>query len=253
MPPAPAVLTPERIDAMLSRTAEICMAGVESAGEWLTAAPDIESFERAGRALQTLGRNLRQTMALKQRFDREQVAVAAAQRRMADDARQDAERAHGAAVWRHQTQVRRHFERVLWDEYEADDAQEIFEELDVRLGQFGGDDTFLQTPVETLIARLTDEFVVEPVEDDASDDAAPEPDPEDATPETTALPLAMADDATSGPDEVEPTDPVIDTAPEPPPDPILPPPRPPDPPPAPYTPPWERLPRGEAMPSGTGW
>eukprot|EP01041_Mallomonas_annulata_P030372 gene30372-52495_t len=62
----PATLTPERIDAMLSGLAEVCFAGVVEAGDRLKAAEDAEAFERTSRALQTLSRNLRQTIALKQ-------------------------------------------------------------------------------------------------------------------------------------------------------------------------------------------
>jgi len=266
MLPAPAVLTPERIDAMLSRTAEICMAGVEEAGERLRGAEDIEGFERAGRTLQALGRNLRQTIALKQRFDREQAGIAAAQRREAEDLRRDAQRAQRAAVDLHRMRVRRHFERVLWDEYEDDDAQEIFEDLDDRLGQFADDEAFVDTPIETLIARLTDEFVAAAAEDESSGDESPgDESPGRVAPETAAAtpPPSVADEA-SGPDEDAPIGrravesiPRQRVDPEPPPDLVRPDPRPPDSPPdplpEPYIPPWDRVPPGAAMRGGSGW
>jgi len=266
MLPAPAVLTPERIDAMLSRTAEICMAGVEEAGERLRGAEDIEGFERAGRTLQALGRNLRQTIALKQRFDREQAGIAAAQRREAEDLRRDAQRAQRAAVDLHRMRVRRHFERVLWDEYEDDDAQEIFEDLDDRLGQFADDEAFVDTPIETLIARLTDEFVAAAAEDESSGDESPgDESPRRVAPGTAAAtpPPSMADEA-SGPDEDVPIGGrAVESIPrqqldsEPPPDLVRPDPRPPDSPPdplpEPYIPPWDRVPPGAAMRGGSGW
>ena len=69
---APPVLTPERIDAMLSIMAEVCLESVVGAGQRQKAAADFEDFERCGRSLQRACRNLRQTIAMKQRHDREQ-------------------------------------------------------------------------------------------------------------------------------------------------------------------------------------
>ncbi|HEY0647334.1 hypothetical protein, partial [Phenylobacterium sp.] len=68
---APPVLTAERIDAMLSVMAEVCLESVVEAGQRQKAAEDFEAFERSGRTLQRACRNLRQTIAMKQRFDRE--------------------------------------------------------------------------------------------------------------------------------------------------------------------------------------
>src|SRR5215213_4686551 len=174
MQPALPVLTPERIDAMLSRTAEVCMEAIEEAGVRLKAAADEEAFERCGRTLQTSCRNLRQTIAMKQRFDREQLKIAAERLRDAEDRRRDAQRAGRADTGRRRWRVRSHFARVLWDEFEADDAQEIFNDLDARLGELARDDDFLDTPVETLIERLAEEFgVTAPAE--AAHAAAPPP------------------------------------------------------------------------------
>lgn len=230
---------------MLSRTAEICMAGVEAAGERLAAAPDIESFERAGRALQGIGRSLRQTLALKQRFDREQVVVDQARRQMAARAMEDAERAHRGAVTRRLTDVQRHFERTLWDEYEDDEAQERFEIVDAELCDLMEDDAFLDTPVETLIARLS--AAVEA----ATLAAASEADDAPAPPKEKPDQAPKAADVAPPPGPAPPADlPVVDVTPPAPPAP--PDPRP-DPPPEPYTPPWERLARGHSLGGGTGW
>lgn len=225
------------------------MAGVEDAGERLAAAPDIESFERAGRALQGIGRSLRQTLALKQRFDREQVIVDQARRRMADLAVEDAERAHRGAVTRRLTEVQRHFERTLWDEYEDDEAQERFEIMDAELCDLMEEEAFVDTPVETLIARLS--AAVEAASLAAAEvDAAPAPPvvrPADE-PREQRPPAALSPPAQPAP----PADPtVVDAAPPAPPDPRPDPP--PDPPPEPYIPPWERLARGHSLGGGTGW
>lgn len=235
---------------MLSRTAEICMAGVEDAGERLAAAPDIESFERAGRALQGIGRSLRQTLALKQRFDREQVIVEQARRRMADLAVEDAERAHRGAVTRRLTDVQRHFERTLWDEYEDDEAQERFEIMDAELCDLMEEEAFVDTPVETLIARLSAAVEAASLAAAAEVHAAPAPPvvtPADE-PREQRPPAALSPPAQPAP-RADP--PVVDVTPPGPPDP--PPEAPPDPPPEPYVPPWERLAAGHSLGGGTGW
>jgi hypothetical protein len=227
----PPVLTPERIDAMLSIMAEVCLESVVEAGQRQKAAADDEAFERAGRALQGACRNLRQTIAMKQRFDREEAAKAEMARKAAEGVRAEAEREHRSAVDRHHTRVRRHFERVLWNEYEPTDAQELFEDLDDRLTDLAEQPGFLDTPTETLIQRLADDIGLN---DEPDEPAAPEP----IYPEPVAL-------------EPEPTEPAPLPPPAPP-DPPPVPPRPPDPPPT-YAYPWEALRPGQFIPGGTGW
>ena len=94
------VLSPDRIDAMLAAVAEVCMEGVTEAGVWIKAAADVEAFERASRALQTHCRNLRQTIAMKQRFDREQLALKAEAGRLAQDDCKAATKVRKSAVGR---------------------------------------------------------------------------------------------------------------------------------------------------------
>ncbi|WP_293902014.1 hypothetical protein, partial [Phenylobacterium sp.] len=155
MEPAPPALTPEHIDSLFALMAEAGAVGVRKVQARLQAAETDEAVERMSRSLQTVGRYLRQTLALKLRFDREQAQVAVEQRHAAEQQRQDAERVHADARGRHRKRVRDHFARLLWTEYEADDAQEIFNDLDDRLGDLAEDAAFLGTPIETLIARLT--------------------------------------------------------------------------------------------------
>jgi len=170
---APPVLTPERIDAMLSIMAEVCLEGVVDAGQRQKTADDPEAFERGGRTLQRACRNLRQTIAMKQRHDREQARKAEDGRKLATAERQQAQHARDGAVAHKQARVQRHFERLLWDEYEDDDAQERFEDLDERLDDLADEPDFLDTPTEILIQRLADEIGLggEPADD------PPEPPP----------------------------------------------------------------------------
>ena len=83
---------------MLSIMAEVCLEGVVEAGQRQKAAEDFEAFERGGRTLQWACRNLRQTIAMKQRHDREQERQADDGRKRAEVARKDAQRAHAEAV-----------------------------------------------------------------------------------------------------------------------------------------------------------
>lgn len=234
------------------------MAGVEDAGERLAAAPDIESFERAGRALQGIGRSLRQTLALKQRFDRERVVVEQGRRRMADLEMQDAERAHHGAVTRRLAEVQRHFERTLWDEYEDDEAQERFEIMDAELCDLMEEESFVDTPVERLIARLSAAIETASLAAAAEVEEAPAPPavrpPDDpgeqrrpAVLSPSSRPEQSAESPVADAAPSAPPDPPPDTAPHPPAE------LPPHPAPEPYVPPWERLAAGHSLGGGTGW
>ncbi|MEJ1931786.1 hypothetical protein WDZ92_16225, partial [Nostoc sp. NIES-2111] len=155
---APPVLTAERIDAMLSIMAEVCLGSVVEGGQRQKAAEDVEAFERAGRALHSACRNLRQAIALKQRFDREEARKADDARRATDLAQAEAERDHRRRCGRNVQRVRDHFERILWDEYEESDAQEFYEDLDARVMDMSEDEGFLDIPFSALVERLADEI-----------------------------------------------------------------------------------------------
>lgn len=231
---APPVLTPERIDAMLSIVAEVCLESVVEAGQRQKAADDVEAFERAGRTLERACRNLRQTIAMKQRFDREEARKACDARKLAAGVRAEAERARDVAVAQRRARVQAHFSQVLWNEYEACDAEELFDEVGMRLRDLAFDDDFLDTPVETLIRRLADDIGLgeEPHEPEPADEAPPPVEP----------PAPAAVSAPPPPDP-EPEPPDVRAEPDPPP----------DPPPKPYLPPWEQLKPGQVMPGGSGW
>ena len=255
---APPVLTAERIDAMLSVMAEVCLESVVEAGQRQKAAEDFEAFERSGRTLQRACRNLRQTIAMKQRFDREELQKACEARKAAETARLDTERTHERAVARRRNQVSAHFSRVLWNEYEADDSAELLDEVETRLRDLAFDDDFLETPLDTLIQRLADDIGL------GGPDEAPEPPLEAAPPlapssgrggrrdhaedaERTGIPDPSASSADVSAISAVESEAAAIPAPavDPPPDP--------PPPPEPYVPPWERLRPGEVMPGGSGY
>ena len=149
----PPVLTPERIDAMLSGLAEVCFAGVIAAGERMQAAVEPEAFERTARALQSLSRNLRQTIAMKHRFDRHQAEVAA---RAADAAQVaqiiEAEAARDA-LSHHYARARDRLGDLIWDEHEKDEAQALYDEVDEHLDALGASHLEAATPRFDVVIR----------------------------------------------------------------------------------------------------
>ena len=264
----PPVLTPERIDAMLSIMAEVCLDAVVESGQRQKTSPDFDEFERAGRSLQRACRNLRQTIAMKQRHDREQDRKADDGRRRAEAERQDAERQQGRAVTRKRAAVQAHFDRVLWDEHEQDDAIELCDDVRDRLEELAEYPDFLDTPIETLIQRLADDIGL------GDPPQAPEPPPprpkgrgdrpKAAKPTKASTPPQALSDRRDRGDRAEVAETPAPSASSAvqddgsavtplealaPPDPQ---PRPPDPP-QPYIPPWEQLRPGQIMPGGSGW
>jgi len=222
------------------RLAKRFCARIEACGD-----EDDDKAMNLARSYQRMARSYRQTLIVQARLRRELKAEARQDEGEAKAERQAAERARDAALGCHRQRVRRHFERVLWNEYEHDDAQEILNDVDERLFEISGDGGFLDTPAEALIARLTEEFGIGAGAREADDE---EPPSHAGGDENHDAPVAAADDPASAapppPPEPEPPEP------EPPPRPPDPPP---DPPPAPYLPPWEQLRPGQRFPGGTGW
>ncbi|WP_293678292.1 hypothetical protein [uncultured Phenylobacterium sp.] len=211
------------------------------------------------RSYQRMARSYRQTIVVQARLRRELKAEARADEGDARAERQAAERARVEAVGRHRMRVRRHFERAVWDEYEADDAQEVFNDLDARLFEFADDADFLDTPAEALIARLSEEFDIGAGAREADNDAPDAATRSERDDDPAEAPVAVADEpAAAAAPEPAPTEthspeaepPEAATEPEPPP-------RPPDPPPEPwpepYIPPWEQLRPGQRWPGSSGW
>ncbi|TAL32491.1 MAG: hypothetical protein EPN98_13040, partial [Phenylobacterium sp.] len=243
---APPVLTPERIDAMLSIMAEVCLGSVVEAGQRQKVAADDEAFERSGRALNQACRNLRQTIAMKQRFDREEVAKAREAQAGAEADRKAAERDRQARIEFKRKRVRRHLENIVWDEYDDEDADAFCHEADQRLSDLVHEDDFLDTPLEALIARLSDDIGLndEPEPETEAAEAVPEPPPQKPSPPCGER--VGSGGVSSAPEGSHPHPRPLpargrgDVVPEP----VLAevaPPRPPDPPPQPYIPPWEKL------------
>jgi len=252
---APPVLTAERIDAMLSIMAEVCLEAVVETGQRQKSAEDIEAFERCGRSLQRACRNLRQTIAMKQRHDREQARKAEDACRVAQDVRKEIQRARNEAITIRRAQVRRHFDRVLWDEYEPDEVEDMLDVVHTRLGDMVLDDDFLEAPLETLIQRLADEIGLGEQPADDPPDPPPEPAPlKTARPRDGGDPSRPSAGAVGPPHGSPPARGRAEDGPQPDGPAAAAPPRPPpDTPPEPYIPPWEQLRPGQRMPGGSGW
>ena len=227
----PPDLTPERIDAMLSGLAEVCFAGVIAAGDRMQAATQPEPFERAARALQSLSRNLRQTIAMKHRFDRHQAEVAAEAADAAQVAQIIEAEAARDALARHTDRVRDRLGDLIWDEHEEDEAQALYDEVDEHLDALAEKDPerFLQTSLDDLVAEVSETFAIGAFrpEPEPEPPAPPQPPPRPPEPQVLAPTLA----------EVPPPPPDI----------------PPDPPPEPYIPPWEKLRPGQIWPGSSGY
>ena len=188
MPPAPPVFTPERMDAVFSLMAETGVVGLQKVGARLEAAETDEAVERQTRALQTVGRYLRQTIALKLRFDREQAEAEARRRQVAETERQDAKQVRDAAVAKRREQVRSRFRDLLWDEYEHDDACEMLDGAGYRFDTLAEDDPeFLDIPLETLVAQIADHLGMN---EDEVEEQEPEATADEGQPVAAATPPA---------------------------------------------------------------
>jgi hypothetical protein len=247
------------MNAMLARAAEACMEGMEEARAQMSAAEDAVAFERATRAFTSLCRNVRQVVAMKQRFDREQVTLEAARRGEAEAQSRVARERWKRDAQLQRERVRQHFERAIWDAYEPDEAEDLFEDLDDRLDDLSRHADFLDTGPDDLIQRLTAEFGIGEARDACAERASPDaaaPAPAHApamAPGAPPEPAALAQPEPSEAPSSEADPPLQAAPPDAPPE--RPPERPPEPPPdPPYIPPWEKLRPGQWMPGGgTGW
>lgn len=217
MEPVPPPLTPEHIDSLFALLAEAGAVGLRKVRARMEAAETDEAVERMGRSLQAVGRYLRQTLALKLRFDREQASLATERRREAEVEHQETQRVHDAAVVRKRKQVCGHFERVLWNEYEHDDAKEFFDGVQHCLDDLAEDGEILDTPLETLILRVADQLGL--LDNDDEDE------PEDGetlaeAPEAAILPAPVVDKPTFGADRGDPPPEPPPPSPRPEPDPM---------------------------------
>jgi hypothetical protein len=230
-------------DAMLARLAVLDMAAAEHAHARLLASEAAKEVAELGRNYQRMARSLRQTLAALARMRRERDA--------------DARRSEAVAAWRparpsrlddlplmRQADLEVAATARVRAEYDPSEAEALEEELSDLIEDLWTED-FADLPlddqVETLLARLHEDFA----DDEANDDADADDEEDDDGGEG------------EGGDQLPPADPPPPEpeAASPPPDAPEPePPKPPEPEPEPYIPPWERLRPGQRMPGGgTGY
>jgi hypothetical protein len=162
----------DRDEAMLAELAELALTAARAAHARLMAAEEAAEFHDAGRSFQRMGRALRQTLALKSKLKRDALVQAGEARAVAD---QDRTRQVAALKAR----VRAAVEPEVWNEHERDDWSELdLAELDDRLDAQAEAPDFLDTPVETHIARLRADLGLPPPDDAPTPEPAPEPAPE---------------------------------------------------------------------------
>lgn len=139
----------DREAQMLGRLAELDLAAAERVHERLMATEDAGEVADLGRTYQRLARSLRQTLALKARLrahDERTVREQAAriERGPRDERTAEARKA----------EVREAFSRVVWDEYEREDAEAVLQEFEDLLPLAAGEESFLTAPVAVVVARL---------------------------------------------------------------------------------------------------
>ncbi len=149
MPPmsVPADISDEE---MLARLAVRDLAAAEHVHAKLMAAEEASEIAELGRTYQRFARSLRQTLALKARFRREQEQAA----RDAETAREAKPPSGGLAAARWVGEVRAAVLRVVWDEAEDEDAREDYEEeLDALLQAASERGDFCAEPLDDHVAR----------------------------------------------------------------------------------------------------
>lgn len=135
-------------EEMLARLAACDLSAAERVHGKLMAADEASEIAELGRTYQRFARSLRQTLALKARFKREQ-------ERAARDAQPAPAPPGGVAVARRVREARAAVLRVVWNEAETEDERLDFEEaLDDLIAAERLADGFCAEPLDDQVARL---------------------------------------------------------------------------------------------------
>jgi hypothetical protein len=140
---------------MFARLAELDLAAAEKAHAKLMAAEETSDIAELGRTYHRMARSLRQTLALKAKLTREREDAEAKRPRkpepsLPNEGLRPLAAGHRAHIERVRQAAMPYLERERpdWDELDDATVYEILIELTEE------DDDFLDTPVETLVARL---------------------------------------------------------------------------------------------------
>lgn len=185
-------ITDDRTGAILAELAEMDLAAARKAHGALMAAEGAGEIDRLGRAYQRLARSTRQSLALAQRFAREerleerlearQAAreAAVAERSDAPAGRPDPSR--DPAVAARKAEVREVVTRLVWDEAERSEVAGLLDELDFFLEIESHERRFLEDPTPRIAARLCADLDLETCPGDFEPEAAAAEDPPDEPP-----------------------------------------------------------------------
>jgi hypothetical protein len=155
-----ATATAERREEILGELGEWMHAAAREAQRRLLDAETTDDFAKLTASLAKLARGVRQSILLHRKLETERLDA----ERRADETAAQAER-RSDFVPRHfrRVRIRTAITRHVWNELEDDEEAELFrEDLNARLDELEGDEDFLDTPLDELIAGLCRDLGFDP-------------------------------------------------------------------------------------------
>lgn len=137
----------ERHSQMLSAFAELSFELAQDLQRRAVAAEDDATAGQLARDFHLVGRSLRQSLALYAKLQREHAEIGEKREQKAAQARE-------VAVLRRKTEVGKAAERVVWDEFEDEDADFVASLLPGVVDELAEAEDFLDAPLEELVARM---------------------------------------------------------------------------------------------------
>lgn len=137
----------ERHGRVLAELSELGLTLARDLHARALGAEDAKTAADLGLAFHRISRSVRQTMALEARLERD---------RTRRDREVDALAAREAEtrVQVRKVRVRSLVERMIWNEVESDEAEELVDELELRLDEEAFADDFGADPIEAHVARI---------------------------------------------------------------------------------------------------
>ncbi|HLZ73454.1 hypothetical protein [Phenylobacterium sp.] len=145
--------TAERREEILGELAEWMHAAAREAQRRLLEAETTDDFVKLTGSLAKLARGVRQSILIHRKLEAERLEA----ERLAGEAAAREPELHPELIPRHVKRVRLRtaITRHVWNELEDDEEAELFrDDLNARLDEMEGEDDFLDTPIDDLIARL---------------------------------------------------------------------------------------------------